>query len=71
MTDQVEGGAGGVNRHWSAPKTEFAPCRICGWGPSRGIHSLIIYGPRKGEPWGHAYVPPADSAAQHQEGMTC
>ena len=38
------------------PRSEYKPCALCGWGPARGIHSPIISGPRKGEPWGHAYV---------------
>jgi hypothetical protein len=38
------------------PRTEYRPCALCGWGPARGIHSIIVSGPRKGEPWGHAYV---------------
>ena len=37
------------------PLSEASPCAICGWGPARGIHSPIVDGPRKGEPWGHAY----------------
>lgn len=50
------------------PRTEARPCRLCGWGPARGIHSRVISGPRKGEPWGHKYVPTkpktaADNAA--------
>ena len=46
----------GVTRHWHAPRTEYRPCKLCGWGPGRGIHSPISSGPRQGEPWGHAYT---------------
>ena len=46
-----------THRNWAAaPRTERRPCRLCGWGPGRGIHSQILSGPRKGQPWGHAYT---------------
>jgi len=34
-------------------------CKVCGWPENAGIHLPVIDGPRKGEPWGHAFVPPA------------
>lgn len=33
------------------------PCKVCGFEKNDGIHSPVIDGPRKGQPWGHAFVP--------------
>jgi hypothetical protein len=37
------------------------PCAVCGWAKHMAIHLPVVSGPRKGLPWGHAYV------AQQQE----
>lgn len=31
-------------------------CALCGWPRHAGIHSPIVEGPRKGQPWGHTYI---------------
>lgn len=31
------------------------PCAICGWAAHMAIHLPVLDGPRKGQPWGHAY----------------
>lgn len=41
----------------SAREKGKVSCAICGWGAHMAIHLPVVYGPRKGEPWGHAYVP--------------
>ena len=40
------------------------PCAICGWSKGTAIHSIVTDGPRKGQPWDHAYVAKKYTTAQ-------
>jgi hypothetical protein len=42
------------------------PCKVCGWAEHMAIHSLIKEGPRAGQPFDHAYVPPDEP--EHKDG---
>lgn len=42
------------------------PCAICGWAAHMAIHLPVVDGPRKGQPWGHAYRAQAQEGAHHE-----
>lgn len=51
-------------RPWEFVKWSFGPpCARCEWREKHAIHLPVVCGPRKGEPWGHAFVP-LDAAAE-------